>query len=88
MSSLVMITESTETVPSHAAAGVAVFLGVAELFFGVAFLAGFAFPAEELFFAGLLADAGPLVTRPDFVFPRIFGSSTMAGACSRWVSEC
>ena len=61
-----------------AAAGASAFLGVAFFadagFFGAAFLGVF-------FTAGLLGLAGPLVTRPDFVFPSTFFSSTTAGAC-------
>ena len=40
--------------------------------------------AAAVFFAGLAALAGPLVTRPDLVLPRTFFSSTMAGA---WVVD-
>ena len=40
--------------------------------------------AAAVFFAGLAALAGPLVTRPDLVLPRTFFSSTMAGA---WVID-
>ncbi len=76
-----MITEKTEPMSSHAAVGVAFDLGVA-LFLGVAFLASDAgfFTIFDFFEAGLLAAAGPLVTRPDFVFPRTVFVSTIAGA--------
>ena len=58
------------------AAAASAFFGVA-LFFGVAFFAaGFA----AFFACGFEGLAGPLVTRPDFVLPRIFFSSTTAGA--------
>lgn len=58
-------------------AGVAsVFLGVADFFGAAAFFAG-AFLVEAFFGA---AAAFVFVTRPDFVLPITFGSSTTAGA--------
>ena len=51
----------------------AAFLGVAAFFAGVFLVVAF-------LAAGF---AGPLVTRPDLVFPRTFSSGTMAGACEK-----
>jgi hypothetical protein len=52
-----------------------VFFGVAD-FFGVAFFAAVFLTGAFLVVAVVL----DLVTRPDLVFPSIFGSSTTAGA--------
>ena len=65
------------------AAGVTDFFGVVDFFAGVLLGVFFAFfGAVVVFFAGLLGFAGPLVTRPDLVFPRTFYSSLTAGACT------
>ena len=66
---------------AHAGLAASTFFGVAD-FFGVAFL-----PAAVFFTAGffVVAVVLDLVTRPDLVLPRIFGSSTMAGTYEKSV---
>ena len=61
-----------------AAAGASAFLGVA-FFAEAAFLGAAAF-LVGVFFGAVVAAGLVFVTRPDLVFPRIFFSSTTAGA--------
>jgi len=80
-----MVNKDMNNGPSQASAAAAsAFLGVAFLadaaFFGAAFLG--VFLAE-----GLAGSVLFLVTRPDFVLPRTFFSSTTAGACWSIVSK-
>ena len=69
----------------YVAAGVAL-AGVDFVVFGVV-ATFFPFGAAFLDLTGFEAFAGPLVTRPDLVFPRTFFSSTIAGAWSHAVSK-
>ncbi len=61
---------------AYAGLAASVFLGVAD-FFDVAFLAAAVFLTAGFLVVAVVFD---LVTRPDFVLPRILGSSTIAGA--------
>jgi hypothetical protein len=77
--------EKPKRMSLYVAAGVAL-AGVDFVVFGVV-ATFFPFGAAFLDLTGFEAFAGPLVTRPDLVFPRTFFSSTMAGAWSHAVSR-